>query len=142
MVAVDDCPIRKTEFALIVDSSFGWQNARSKVLESRVITVPFHAWWFHVTLHSEETWESVVQVTLNSISCQSVELGEWLQRSDLKPHAKSSSMTSETVATLTPAMRWVETEPLGCSGCGQASWNFWFTNDTVQPLCATCHDSA
>jgi len=31
-------------------------------------------------------------------------------------------------------------EPLGCSGCGQASWNFWFTNDIVAPLCATCHD--
>ena len=30
-------------------------------------------------------------------------------------------------------------EPLACSRCGEASFNFWFTNETVDALCNTCH---
>ncbi len=257
--AVDDAPIRKTEFASIIESSFGWQNARAKVLQPHVMTVPYHAWWFHVTLHSQETWESVIQISLNATSRQPLELGELLQRGDLKPTKANMEFTAQSITTLSPALQLVEAEalhkasaflqridsqrerdrkrlkdyyqamlkessstrkriqpptpeelqsqqravkselqrklgelderyqvnatlrpvvlaelhlptmevdveiqrksnkrvfrlywnsvlkqmePLGCSCCGQPSWNFWFTNDTVAPLCSTCHGTA
>ena len=31
-------------------------------------------------------------------------------------------------------------EPIACSRCQRNSWNFWFTNETVDPLCSSCHD--
>jgi hypothetical protein len=229
----------------------------AKVLQPHVMTVPYHAWWFHVTLHSEETWESVIQISLNASSRQPLELGELLQRGDLKPSQADMEFTANAVTTLSPALQLVEAEamhkagaflqridsrrerdrkrlkdyyqamlresssprkrvqpptpeelesqklavkselqrklgelderyqvnatlrpvvlaelhlptvavdveiqrkankrvfrlywnsilkqmePLGCSSCGQPSWNFWFTNDTVAPLCSACHD--
>jgi len=30
-------------------------------------------------------------------------------------------------------------ESMSCSRCLRTSFNFWFTNDTVDPLCSTCH---
>ena len=31
-------------------------------------------------------------------------------------------------------------EPMTCIGCRRCSWNFWFTNEAVDPLCPACHD--
>ena len=30
-------------------------------------------------------------------------------------------------------------EPLRCSRCGNGAYNFWFTNDDVEPVCTGCH---
>ena len=30
-------------------------------------------------------------------------------------------------------------EPMSCSRCLRTSFNFWFTNDSVDPLCSACH---
>jgi len=32
-------------------------------------------------------------------------------------------------------------EPLRCSRCGNGAFNFWFTNEDVDPVCATCHQA-
>ncbi len=32
-------------------------------------------------------------------------------------------------------------EPLECSQCHTGAFNFWFTNEGVEPICATCHAS-
>ena len=32
-------------------------------------------------------------------------------------------------------------EPMSCSQCGSNARNFWFTNDTVDPICDFCRDS-
>ena len=252
--AIDDLPVRKTEFATAVDSSFGWQNARAKVLDGSVMTVPYHAWWFHVTLQSEETWESLVSVTLNARSGVVVPLSELLNLGDLRPakDAPSDSSTTldqalhvaeaETMRQATTFLQRIDArrerdrkrlqdyyralqresstpnkrtkavptaeeiesrqkavklelqrklselderylfsavlrpivlaefripavaidveiqrkaekrifrvywnamlkkmEPMSCSRCLRTSFNFWFTNDTVDPLCSTCH---
>ncbi|MCU0961292.1 MAG: hypothetical protein MUF48_14440 [Pirellulaceae bacterium] len=33
-------------------------------------------------------------------------------------------------------------EPMQCSRCGRGSYNLWFTNETVEPVCNACHDQA
>ena len=106
---VDDLPVRKTEFASAVESSFGWQNARAKVLDGHAVKVPYHAWWFHATLQSEETWESLVSVTLNARSGVVVPLNDLLNLGDLRPGIDAPS---ESNVTLDLALRVAESETM------------------------------
>ena len=252
--AIEDLPVRKTEFASAVESSFGWQNARAKVLDGHAVTVPYHAWWFHATLQSEETWESLVPVTLNARSGVVVPLNDLLNLGDLRATIDAPSDSnvtrdlalrvaeSETMRQATSFLLRIDArrdrdrkrlqeyyralqressapnkrtktaptkeeidsrqkavklelqrklselderymfsavlrpivlaefripavaidveiqrkaerriyrvywnamlkkmEPLSCSRCRRTSFNFWFTNDTVEPLCSACH---
>ena len=253
--AIENLPVRKTEFAAAVESSFGWQNARAKVLEGHAVTVPYHAWWFQATLQSEETWESLIPVTLNARSGVPVPLSglldldalsltseplaavdstlelaarvieaetlrmaaSFMQRVDTRrerdrkrlldyyraiqregstPNRRTKTApTAEETETRTRAVKlelqrklselderymfsavlrpvalaefripavaidveihrktqkrvfqvyWngllKQMEPMTCSGCRRCSWNFWFTNEAVDPLCPVCHD--
>lgn len=94
-----ESPIRKTEFASAVEAAFGWQNARCRVIEGRPLLVPYHAWWFHVTLQSEETWESIVPITLNAKSGVQIDIGADLQSGSLKPSDEPVSGTDTTLHT-------------------------------------------
>lgn len=106
---VPDIPVKKSEFDSIVSESFGWQNARSKVLQGSAMTIPYHAWWFHVTLQSEETWESLIPVTLNAKTGAPVPLMTLLDFENLK-QVDSPSVKSEN--TLKAATRFVEQETM------------------------------
>ena len=106
---IHDLPVKKTEFDSIVESSFGWMNARAKVLQGSVITVPYHAWWFHATLQSEETWEGLIPVVLNVKTCVSVALTGLLDFDNLRPGCGGLSSTS---ASLDAAVRIAELETM------------------------------
>ena len=254
--AIHDLPVKKTEFDAIVESSFGWQNARARVLQGSAMSVPYHAWWFHVMLQSEETWEALIPVTLNAKTGVPIPLTGLLDFDSLRAAPEESPSMD---ATLETAVRLAETEsmrqaapflnridarrerdqkrlqdyyralqreasttnrrtktipskdeieastevvklelhrklaelderfqcsavirpvalaevyipvvgvdveiqrkaqkrvfrlywnailkqmePMSCSQCGSNARNFWFTNDTVDPICGNCHDS-
>ena len=107
--AIHDLPVKKTEFDAIVESSFGWQNARAKVLQGSAMTVPYHTWWFHVMLQSEETWEALIPVTLNAKTGVPIPLTGLLDFDTLRPASGASPSMDVTLET---AVRLAETESM------------------------------
>ena len=93
---LNDLPVKKKDFQQAVDAAFGWQNARARVKQSAVMEVPYHSWWFHAVLHSEDTWESLIQITLNSNSRLPIDLGTAIESMDV-----SSSPTESAAQLLT-----------------------------------------
>ncbi len=253
--AVSDLPVRKTEFDKAVESSFGWQNARGKVLKGGIVDVSYHSWWFHAVLQSEDTWESLLTVTLNSKSKSPVRTGDLLNTATLSPasefevpadvtlQAAADVLQRETMQQAKPFLDRIDAtlqrdrkrlrdyyqalqreagtvskrtkvvpsaeelqdklrvvrlelqrklseleeryaisgvlrpiamaefripavaidveiqrkaarrvfrlywnamlrqmEPVSCSRCHRTGWNFWFTNDDVEPYCSVCHE--
>lgn len=106
---INDLPVKKTEFEAIVEASFGWQNARAKVLQGSAMTIPYHAWWFHVMLQSEETWEALIPVTLNAKTGVSLPLNDLLDVDNLR---RSDEPVTNSHETLETATRLVEAETM------------------------------
>ncbi len=107
--AMEDISVKKTEFSAIVDASFEWQNARCKVLQRNPMILPYHTWWFHASLQSEENWETIIPVTINARSGVCLPITELMNLDGLKPAKKSLAEVSET---LEPVLRFAEAETL------------------------------
>ncbi len=82
--AMPELNIKKSDFQQIVDAAFGWQNARARVKQGIVGHTTYHTWWLNVVLHSEDTWETVIAVSVNSSSLLPTELGSVLDSMDLQ----------------------------------------------------------
>jgi hypothetical protein len=107
--SLPDLPVRKSDFQQTIDRAFGWQNARARVKQGAQVQVPFHTWWFHVVLHSEDAWETLIRVTVNSNSGLVCDLGEVLESMDLVHVKAANESPSET---LDAARHFVEAEAL------------------------------
>jgi len=77
--AMTDLSVRKSDFQPLIDSTFGFQNARARIVSVGMVPVAYHAWWFHATLRSEDAWESVIQTTVNCESCLEIAMGDVLE---------------------------------------------------------------
>lgn len=252
-----DLTVSKSDFQKAVDAVFGWQNARGYVMQGVVAQVAYHAWWFHVILHADDAWETIVPVTVNAESRLPIDMGNIFETMELSAAAGQFDQPKETLlagarraqlqvmcdavsflaraderllrdrkrlrdyyhamlkdastpnrrtkteptdeevesreravklelkrklgelddryafdATIKPIALAVchipavaieveiqrksakrafrvfwngvlkRVEPLACSQCGEGRFNFWFTNDNVDPVCNTCHSKA
>ncbi len=109
LFTIPDLPVRKSDFQQSVDSCFGWQNARARVIQVNIMPVAYHSWWFHVTLRTDDAWESVLATTINVHSGLAVELGNAVDslpfadcrpepiRSELSVAAAARSVEAQTV---------------------------------------------
>ena len=106
---IADLPVKKSDYQQAVDASFGWQNARARVVEGNPCHVSYHTLWFHVVLRSDDAWETVVRATVNSQTGLVVELGNILETIQL---TEARHETVPPNLTLNPAVRWVEQESM------------------------------
>ncbi|NLX54851.1 MAG: hypothetical protein GXY58_07045 [Planctomycetaceae bacterium] len=83
--ALPSLPVKKSSFQSVVDQAFGWQNARCSVLQGVVTPIVYHTWWFHVTLRSEDIWETLAEVTVNCDGRTCCSLDGLLDAMDLQP---------------------------------------------------------
>lgn len=91
--------LRKSEFASVIEKTFGWQNARCRIGGTHPMKIPYQLWWFHVTFQSEETWEAIVPLSLNSVTGCVVPLDNILDLESLQP-AKQVEVNIDVEATL------------------------------------------
>ncbi|MDR1535266.1 MAG: hypothetical protein LBU64_09245 [Planctomycetota bacterium] len=80
--------LKKASSEETVAKAFDWLNARVRVRGGHAAEVEYHRWFFRAELVSEDKWEDVVAVTLNSRTGVGLELpdlaggddGEWLRK--------------------------------------------------------------
>jgi hypothetical protein len=111
--AVDSLSIRKSDFQQVIDSSFGWQNARARILQVSAMPVAWHAWWFHATLRSEDIWEAVIPVAINCESAIEMDLGNLLETVRL---ATARNDEIDFRRSILPATRSAETRTMAAAG--------------------------
>lgn len=68
-----------------VSRTFIWQNARAKCAAAEPASIEYHAWTLHASLRSEDVWESVIRLNVNSESQAIVELPNLFHESDIRP---------------------------------------------------------
>ena len=77
--AMNDLSVKKSDFQQTIDSAFGWQNARARILSVGILPVTYHAWWFQATLRSDDAWETLVPTTINCESGLEIPFGNILE---------------------------------------------------------------
>ncbi len=97
--------LRKSEFASIIEKTFGWQNARCRIGGTHPMKIPYRLWWFQVTFQSEETWESIVPLSLNSVTGGIVPLENVIDLESLQP---TKQINVDVDATLPRVARQVQ----------------------------------
>lgn len=63
--------------------TFGWQNARAKPGTAESASIEYHLWTLVGTLQSEDVWEGLFRVAVNSESLAVVDLPDVFQERDL-----------------------------------------------------------
>jgi hypothetical protein len=71
---IADAYLKKGSMDEAVAKAFTWQNARVKVKEANPTRVEYHFWNFLAQLHSEDRWEDVISVAMNTASRAEVQL--------------------------------------------------------------------
>ncbi len=95
--ALPTLPVKKSDYQRTVDQAFAWQNARGKVLQGSVTSIVYHTWWFHVTLRSEDVWDTLQEVTVNCDGGTCCAMNGLLDVMDLKPTGVSARMPDTTL---------------------------------------------
>lgn len=80
--------LKKGDMAEAIARAFTWHNAKVVVRDARPARVGYHAWYFFASIISEDRWEDVVPVAVNTRSGAAVRLPEALAGLDLRPHAE------------------------------------------------------
>lgn len=105
--ALPDCSVKKTEFSEMIERTFAWNNARSKIRNCCPILVPYHAWWILASLSSEDSWETLVSVTLNTQTQIALPIPDLTQTPGL---CSAKSLSTAPEATLGAAIKSAEVE--------------------------------
>jgi len=69
-----------------VARAFTWLNAKVRVTGTEAQRVEYHAWSFRAGVRSEDTWEDVITVVLNSASGAEVPLPDLLALTETQPY--------------------------------------------------------
>jgi len=73
-VRIESLYLKQSDMARPVADSFTWHNAKVDVRVSQPTRVEYHTWFFHAALSSEDRWEDVVALTLNSQSGAEIQI--------------------------------------------------------------------
>ncbi len=81
-----------------IDRQFSWQNVRVRVGESAPSSTEYHLWSFFCTLKSEDVWESMLHVAVNTLTQAPVALPELPEICHLQPSDEPFSATPDDTA--------------------------------------------
>ncbi|HUU69304.1 MAG TPA: hypothetical protein VM186_07260 [Planctomycetota bacterium] len=97
--------LKQGSMAEAVARAFTWLNAKVVVGDARPVDVEYHTWYLHGSILSEERWEEVIRVTVNSASGSAVAFPDPVTALDLveaderKPRAAGSYHAAAAEAT-------------------------------------------
>jgi len=74
-----------------VARAFTWLNAKVKVAGTEARRVEYHAWTIRAAIRSEDTWEDVITIVLNSASGAEIALPDLLELTETQPHTPAST---------------------------------------------------
>ncbi len=94
---IDTLYLKKSTMDEPVGRAFAFPNARVKVLGSSADRVEYQFWHFAAAIESDEKWEDVISVTLNSDSNARLDLPDPLTNLDAHP-ARLDEMVPDTAA--------------------------------------------
>ncbi len=83
---VGDRYLKKRDLEEAISQSFDWANARVRCSgEATAMRVEYHQWTLHARIQSDDLWESLVPITLNSASGIVLNLPNLAELNDLTP---------------------------------------------------------
>ena len=83
---VGDRYLKKRDLEEAIGQSFDWANARVRCSgEAAAMRVEYHQWTLHARIQSDDLWESLVPMTLNSASGAVLNLPNLAELNDLAP---------------------------------------------------------
>lgn len=82
---IDALYLKKSAMDEPVSRAFSFPNARVKVVGAAAERVEYHFWHFAAAIDSDEKWEDIISMTLNSRSGARVQLPDPLTNSDARP---------------------------------------------------------
>jgi hypothetical protein len=83
---VGDRYLKKRDLEEAIGQTFDWPNARVRCSgEAAATRVEYHQWTLHARIQSDDLWESLVSVTLNSASGAVLNLPNLAELNDLAP---------------------------------------------------------
>ncbi|MGC9260529.1 MAG: hypothetical protein ACP5I8_10720 [Phycisphaerae bacterium] len=101
---IDTLYLKKSAMDDPVSRAFAFPNARVKVIGATADRVEYQFWHFAVAIESDEKWEDIVSVTLNSRSHARLELPDPLNNYDAHPARLDEAMPDVTYAMRQAAM--------------------------------------
>jgi hypothetical protein len=79
-----------------VARTFTWHNARVKVAASSPTRVEYHTWYFLGRLDSDDRWEDVYCITINSQSGAEVSLPDLMASGEIRPNPQTAGDPADT----------------------------------------------
>jgi hypothetical protein len=79
-----------------VARAFTWNNARVKVLRSSPTRIEYHTWYFFGRLDSDDRWEDVYCITINSQSMAEVNLPDLMASGEIRPDPNPTGRPADT----------------------------------------------
>ena len=93
---VGDRYLKKRDLEEAIGQSFDWANARVRCSgEAAATRVEYHQWTLHARIQSDDLWESLVPVTLNSASGAVLNLPNLAELNDLTPAESGDRVEGE-----------------------------------------------
>ena len=88
--------LKKSALDEPIARAFTWQNAKVKIKGTSAIRMEYHIWSILAELHSEDTWEDLIQVTLNAASGAQLDFPDALELEGLQPYTPVVSTIPDT----------------------------------------------
>ncbi len=96
---IRDLHLKKADLRSAIERAFAWENARVTVTGTVIDRTEYHIWYFRTTINSEETWEEIVRVDLNSATDVVVQLPDVSEMAQVEPHPQSGSSATRSYQT-------------------------------------------
>jgi hypothetical protein len=93
---VSELYLKRGKIDEAVSHAFTWLNAKVKTSEARATRIEYHTWWFHVSIVSEDHWETRLSTTINSASGVEVALPDPLHLWELEPRPQPGGQAPST----------------------------------------------
>jgi len=101
LFTIPEMYLKKSAMDEPVSRAFTWQNAKVKIKGTSAIRVEYHIWSFLAELHSEDTWEDLVQVTLNARTGAELNFPDALELDGMQPYVPVVSSIPDTARPAT-----------------------------------------
>jgi hypothetical protein len=97
LLQIPEMYLKKAAMDEPVARAFTWLNAKVKVKAAEAQRVEYHSWSFRTALNSEDTWEDLVQFTLNAVSGAEVAMPEPQGLNDTQPYTPAAGNAVDTL---------------------------------------------
>ncbi|MFH0939031.1 MAG: hypothetical protein V1899_07105 [Planctomycetota bacterium] len=98
LLQIPEMYLKKSTMDEPVSRAFTWMNVKVKVKETEALRMEYHAWSFLATLNSEDTWEDLIQFTLNATSGAEIAMPDALGLDAAQPYTPAVNGIPDTLS--------------------------------------------